>query len=110
MRSSDHQRNILLGLALTAASVLPAVISPGPSGPAARPSAPAMTATAPAPPPAGSPMNGKLQIHFMDVGQGDGALLISPQGQTMLFDNGKRLNCDAPVSYLQQLGITKHDY
>src|SRR5688572_30052779 len=33
MRRSDHQRNILLGLALTAASVMPAVISPGPSAP-----------------------------------------------------------------------------
>lgn len=109
MRSSSHQRNILLGLALTAASVLPAVISPGRSVPAPTPSAPT-PAAALAPPPAGSPKNGKLQIHFMDVGQGDGALLISPQGQTVLFDNGKRLNCDAPVSYLQQLGITKIDY
>ena len=25
--------------------------------------------------------NGKLQIHHMDVGQGDGAVLISPAGQ-----------------------------
>jgi len=54
--------------------------------------------------------NGKLQIHFMDVGQGDGAILISPLGQTVLFDNGKRGNCDLPVSYLQQLGVTKIDY
>src|SRR5258708_2248192 len=27
------------------------------------------------------PQNGKLQLHFMDVGQGDGALLISPEGE-----------------------------
>jgi competence protein ComEC len=54
--------------------------------------------------------NGKLQIHFMDVGQGDGAILISPLGQTVLFDNGKRGKCDLPVSYLQQLGVTKIDY
>ena len=54
--------------------------------------------------------NGKLQIHFIDVGQGDGALLISPLGETVLFDNGKRNNCDLPVSYLQQLGSTKIDY
>jgi beta-lactamase superfamily II metal-dependent hydrolase len=46
----------------------------------------------------------------MDVGQGDGALLISPQGQTVLFDNGKRGKCDLPVSYLEQLGVTKIDY
>ena len=30
--------------------------------------------------------NGKLQIHYMDVGQGDGAILISPLGETVLFD------------------------
>jgi beta-lactamase superfamily II metal-dependent hydrolase len=54
--------------------------------------------------------NGKLQIHFMDVGQGDGAILISPLGETVLFDNGVRNDCDKPVSYLQQLGVTKIDY
>lgn len=54
--------------------------------------------------------NDKLQIHFLDVRQGDGALLISPLGETVLFDNGKRGNCDLPVSYLQQLGATKIDY
>jgi beta-lactamase superfamily II metal-dependent hydrolase len=54
--------------------------------------------------------NGKLQIHFMDVGQGDGAVLISPGGQVVLFDDGTSKGCDKPVSYLQQLGITKIDY
>src|SRR5260221_7462122 len=54
--------------------------------------------------------NGKLQLHFMDVGQGDGALLISPLGETVLFDDGDRSDCDKPVSYLQQLGVTKIDY
>lgn len=54
--------------------------------------------------------NGKLQIHFMNVGQGDGAVLISPLGEVVLFDNGVRNFCDRPVSYLQQLGVTKVDY
>lgn len=54
--------------------------------------------------------NGKLQIHFMDVGQGDGALLISPAGETVLFDDGVRNDCDRPLSYLQQLGVTSIDY
>jgi len=54
--------------------------------------------------------NGKLQIHFMDVGQGDGAVLISPSGEIVLFDDGLRNNCDKPVSYLQQLGIDHVDY
>jgi competence protein ComEC len=57
--------------------------------------------------------NGKLQLHFMDVGQGDGAVLISPQGTVVLFDAGedlKRKDCTKPLAYLDQLGVTKVDY
>ncbi len=54
--------------------------------------------------------NGKLQLHFMDVGQGDGAVLISPKGEVVLFDNGVDRDCDRPISHLQQLGLTKIDY
>ena len=54
--------------------------------------------------------NGRLQIHFMNVGQGDGALLISPKGETILFDNGVLNHCDQPLSYLQQLGVARIDY
>lgn len=54
--------------------------------------------------------NGKLQIHFMDVGQGDGAVLISPGGEAVLFDDGVQNNCDKPISYLQQLGVTRIAY
>src|SRR5688500_17001466 len=32
--------------------------------------------------------NGKLQIHQLNVGQGDAALIVSPLGQTMLIDTG----------------------
>lgn len=53
--------------------------------------------------------NGRLQLHFMNVGQGDGALLITPRGTTVLFDNGVRNNCDLPGSYLQQLGVQAID-
>jgi beta-lactamase superfamily II metal-dependent hydrolase len=55
-------------------------------------------------------VNGKLQIHFIDVGQGDGAVLISPKGEVALFDDGALKNCDKPISYLQQLGIKKIRY
>jgi len=41
---SEHQRNVMLGLALTAASVLPAVLSPGTSGPSAPGRPPTTTA------------------------------------------------------------------
>lgn len=54
--------------------------------------------------------NGKLQLHFIDVGQGDAAILISPKGDTVLFDNGVAKYCDMPVSYLRKLGIAKIDY
>src|SRR5215813_705591 len=54
--------------------------------------------------------NGKLQIHHIDVGQGDGALLISPNGQTALFDDGVYTDCSTIKSYLQGLGITTVDY
>src|SRR4051812_34048331 len=54
--------------------------------------------------------NGKLQIHYMDVGQGDGAVLISPLGEVVLFDDGVLNQCAKPISYLQSLGITKIDY
>ncbi len=54
--------------------------------------------------------NGKLQIHHIKVGQGDGALLISPNGQTALFDDGVYTDCGVIKSYLQGLGITVVDY
>jgi beta-lactamase superfamily II metal-dependent hydrolase len=54
--------------------------------------------------------NGQLQIHYIDVGQGDAAVLISPLGEIALFDNGVLNQCGKPISYLQSLGITKIDY
>jgi len=54
--------------------------------------------------------NGKLQLHFIDVGQGDGAILVSPNGETVMFDNGTTGQCDKPVSYLLRLGVVKIDY
>lgn len=58
--------------------------------------------------------NQKLQIHHIDVGQGDGAVLISPQRQVVLFDAGKdmanRKNCDGEIAYLDQLGVQQVDY
>ena len=51
-----------------------------------------------------------LQLHFMDVGQGDGAVLIAPGGQVVLFDDGLLNNCDKPVGYLRALGIDHIDY
>lgn len=54
--------------------------------------------------------NGKLQIHYMDVGQGDGAVLISPLGEVVLFDNGWNRCKQKPVAYLEKIGVTHIDY
>lgn len=54
--------------------------------------------------------NGKLQIHFIDVGQGDCELLISPQGEVVLFDNGVNKFCEFPLNYLKKIGIKEINY
>jgi len=51
-----------------------------------------------------------LQLHFMDVGQGDGAVLISPGGEVVLFDDGVEHKCGKPLNYLQHLGLDHVDY
>ena len=58
--------------------------------------------------------NGRLQVIHLDVGQGDGALLISPLGQTVLIDEGPSGVTPAMgVSVLNQLlalGVTHVDH
>jgi beta-lactamase superfamily II metal-dependent hydrolase len=54
--------------------------------------------------------NGKLQIHFIDVGQGDAELLISPGGQTVLIDGGLPGSQNAVKPYLLNHGVTNFDY
>ncbi len=36
--------------------------------------------------------DGRLRVEFLDVGQGDSALITFPNGETMLIDGGGRLN------------------
>ncbi len=66
------------------------------------------------PAPAVTP-NGRLQIIHLDVGQGDGAVLISPLGQVVMIDDGVGGNpvpasgVQVPVQ-LQALGVTHVDY
>lgn len=47
--------------------------------------------------------SGDLQVHFIDVGQGDSILIQSPDGKTMLIDGGER--SPGVVSYLNKLGV-----
>lgn len=59
--------------------------------------------------------NGRLQIIHLDVGQGDGAVLISPLGQVVMIDDGVYTN-PTPASgvkvpaQLQALGVTHVDH
>ena len=58
----------------------------------------------------------KLQIHFIDVGQGDSTLIISPMRKNILIDGGGSLKDSFDVGksilipYLLDRGITKIDY
>jgi beta-lactamase superfamily II metal-dependent hydrolase len=58
--------------------------------------------------------NGRLQIIHLDVGQGDGALIISPLGQVVLIDEGPSGVTPAMgvtvVNQLRALGVTHVDY
>ncbi|MDY7228528.1 ComEC/Rec2 family competence protein [Hyalangium rubrum] len=70
----------LLGLLLLAT----ACKEPPPKSPSAppRPSPAAATRFLAGPP------DGKLHVYFFDVGQGDSALIVSPEGRTVLIDTG----------------------
>jgi len=63
--------------------------------------------TTPSETPIGTPSGTKgiFQVHFLDVGQADSALLISPNGEAILIDGGN--NDDGPkvVSYLKSQGV-----
>ena len=61
-------------------------------------------------PPALAQASGRLQIHFINVTQGDAALVISFLDEKVLFDNGVRDYCHLPLSYLEQLGVDDIDY
>jgi competence protein ComEC len=49
-------------------------------------------------PPASAP-SGKLTIHFLDVGQGDSALIVFPRGTTMLVDAGGELQIGKVINH-----------
>ncbi len=57
-------------------------------------------------PPAAPEADGQLQVHFIDVGQADCALL-SCDGKYMLIDGGNVADSSLVVSYLQRAGVAE---
>ena len=53
--------------------------------------------------------NQNLQFHFIDVGQGDSSLIITPKGKTILIDAGDEAHAKKVVSYIREQGIEKLD-
>ena len=57
-----------------------------------------------------------LKIHFIDVGQGDACLIITPHKHSILIDTGGNINSEFDlgsrvlIPYLYHYGITKLDY
>lgn len=50
---------------------------------------------------------GNLEVHYIDVGQGDSEFIRLPNGQTMLIDAGETATT---YNYLSSLGVKKLDY
>jgi len=53
--------------------------------------------------------NHNLQFHFIDVGQGDSSLIITPKAKTILIDAGDEAHAKKVVSYIREQGIEKLD-
>lgn len=57
-----------------------------------------------------------LEIHFLDIGQGDCILIITPHHKSVMIDTGGSMNSDFDIGarvdlpYLKHYGVTKLDY
>ncbi|MBO8126614.1 MAG: helix-hairpin-helix domain-containing protein [Firmicutes bacterium] len=52
---------------------------------------------------------GQLEVHFIDVGQGDSILVLTPGGRTMLIDAGDHRAGPDVVKYLKAQGVQQID-
>ena len=91
---------LCIGLLLSFAWLLYAVYGTSPALPASPPETPSQPAAM---------REGTLQIHILDVGQGNCALLQSPSGKTMLIDAGDAEHAAAVTHFLQAQGIERLD-
>lgn len=81
-------RSLVFALALALVALL---------GGACSPAAPAPAPTAGA----------ELAVHFVDVGQGDGILVRTPEGKVMVIDGGPRQS--GLVAYMRKVGVQQVD-
>lgn len=51
----------------------------------------------------------ELSAHFIDVGQGDSSLIVTPNGKNVLIDGGKKSAGEKVVSYLKAAGVSSID-
>ena len=56
-----------------------------------------------------APVDGEVEFHFIDVGQGDAALIRTSEGN-VLIDAGTNASEDALIAYLKAEGITELAY
>lgn len=53
---------------------------------------------------------GELEVHYIDVGQGDATFIKSPSGETILIDGGNNGKGKVVANYLKGLGFQTIDY
>ena len=51
----------------------------------------------------------KMQVHFIDVGQGDSIFIQTPSNKTILIDGGPPKAGKKVVAYLNKLGVKQID-
>ena len=72
------------------------------------PDAPAAETAIPTAPPV-MPEAGRLCVYTLDVGQGNAALVISPNGKTMLIDSGSPEYAGNVADFIRAVGVSRLD-
>ncbi len=55
-------------------------------------------------------VTGNLDVHYIDVGQGDAILILTPEKKSVLIDAGVSENKEYLVEYIRAIGVTTLDY
>ena len=54
-------------------------------------------------------LSGQMEVHFVDVGQGQAQVILTPAGRVMVVDGGNNDDEQRMVDYLTNLGVTEID-